>query len=162
MKIALLSDTHGYWNESLIPYFSGHDEIWHAGDIGNLAVTDALAQLAPLRAVYGNIDGPDIRAHFPEHDRFERENLKIWLTHIGGYPGRYAPRLRSLIQRDPPDLFVCGHSHILKVMRDQKLSLLHLNPGALGKHGFHKVRTFLRFSLQQGRLENLEVVEFPR
>lgn len=138
------------------------DEVWHAGDIGNLAVTDAIKALKPLRAVYGNIDGTEIRAEFPLHNRFVCEDVDVWITHIGGYPGRYNPLIRHELLKNPPKLFICGHSHILKVMPDKRLGLLHLNPGAVGKYGIHQVRTMLRFELDQGRIQNLEVIEFER
>ena len=159
IKIGLLSDTHGYLDEAIFKHFEECDEIWHAGDFGGVAIADTLAAFKPLRGVYGNIDGQDIRADFPEHLRFNCESVDVWMTHIGGYPGRYSPHIRTDLQRNPPKLFICGHSHILKVMYDQKLQCLHLNPGAAGKQGWHKVRTLLRFSIDDNRIENLEVVE---
>lgn len=138
------------------------DEVWHAGDIGNLSVTDAIKELRPLRGVYGNIDAPEIRKEFPLHNRFICEGVAVWITHIGGYPGRYNPAIRQEIYMNPPKLFICGHSHILKVMPDKRLGLLHMNPGAIGKHGFHQVRTMLRFELDSGEIRNLEVIEFSR
>ena len=161
-RILLLSDTHGYMDESILKYVRQADEIWHAGDIGTVAVTDALKVEKPLRAVYGNIDGAELRKEFPLHQRFVCEGVEVWITHIGGYPGRYAPDVKNQIKTNPPKLFICGHSHILKVMPDKKLGLLHMNPGAVGKHGFHKVRTMLRFVLEKGEIHSLEVVEFPR
>src|SRR5690606_39074284 len=148
-KIGLLSDTHGYLDDAIFQHFADCDEIWHAGDFGNVAVADALAAVKPLRGVYGNIDGRDIRTRYPEHLRFRCEEVDVWMTHIGGYPGRYSPQVKEEIHRDPPTLFICGHSHILKVMYDQKLQTLHLNPGAAGKQGWHKVRTLLRFSIHE-------------
>lgn len=159
IRIGLLSDTHGYLDDAILKHLDGCDEIWHAGDFGNIAVADTLAALKPLRGVYGNIDGHDIRAVYPEHLRFTCESLDVWMTHIGGYPGRYSPQVKPEIMRNPPGLFICGHSHILKVIFDQKLHCLHLNPGAVGKQGWHKVRTLLRFSIDGGRVENLEIVE---
>jgi len=158
-KIGLLSDTHGYLDDAIFQHFADCDEIWHAGDFGNVAVADALAAVKPLRGVYGNIDGRDIRTRYPEHLRFRCEEVDVWMTHIGGYPGRYSPQVKEEIHRDPPTLFICGHSHILKVMYDQKLQTLHLNPGAAGKQGWHKVRTLLRFSIHENRIEQLEAVE---
>ncbi|MFC7525854.1 metallophosphoesterase family protein [Parapedobacter sp. GCM10030251] len=159
IRIGLLSDTHGYLDEAIFQHFESCDEIWHAGDFGDIAVADTLAAFRPLRGVYGNIDGKDIRAVFPEHLRFNCEEVDVWMTHIGGYPNRYSPQVRKDIQLNPPRLFICGHSHILKVMYDQKLQCLHLNPGAAGKQGWHKVRTLLRFSINNKRIENLEVIE---
>lgn len=161
-KILLLSDTHGYLDNSILNHVSWADEVWHAGDIGDLKVTDLIQQEKPIKAVYGNIDGGLARKEFPLHQRFECEGKKIWITHIGGYPGRYDRSIRETIQQDPPDIFICGHSHILKVIHDKKLGLLHLNPGAIGKHGFHKVRTMLRFILDSGVIKDLEIIEFPR
>ena len=162
MKIALLSDTHSYLDNSVLKVCKGADEIWHAGDIGDLKVTDQLGRIAPVRAVYGNIDNSKIRATWPEHLRFTVNGLDVWITHIGGYPPRYNREIRPLIQANPPGLFICGHSHILKVMRDEKLGLLHMNPGAIGKQGFHKKRTMLRFQVKAGKVEELELIEYPR
>lgn len=161
-KILLLSDTHSHMYETILKYVKQADEVWHAGDIGNLEVTDTIKSLKPLRAVYGNIDDKDARAEFPLDNQFETEGVRVWITHIGGYPKRYNPRVRSLLKDNPPKLFICGHSHILKVQYDQDLQLLHLNPGAAGKHGFHKVRTMLRFALEKGDIKNLEIIEMPR
>lgn len=161
-KILLLSDTHSYIDDRILEYASGADEVWHAGDIGDLKVTDRLKALKPLRAVYGNIDDAEARAEFPEHNRFMCEGVDVWITHIGGYPGRYNQRVREEIYRNPPKLFICGHSHILKVMPDKKTGLLHMNPGAIGKHGFHKVRTMLRFEIDGEKISNLEVIEMKR
>lgn len=138
------------------------DEVWHAGDIGDLKVTDALKELKPLRAVYGNIDGAEARSEFPLHNRFVCEGIDVWITHIGGYPGRYNPMIRQELYANPPQLFICGHSHILKVMPDKGLGLLHMNPGAIGIYGLHQVRTMLRFELDEGKIKNLEVIEFKR
>lgn len=158
-KIGLLSDTHGYLDEAVLTYFQDCDEVWHAGDFGSLAIVDTLAGFKPFRGVWGNIDGKDVRLACPEHDRFTCEGVDVWMTHIGGYPGRYAPQVKPEIQLNPPKLFICGHSHILKVQFDPKLGLLHLNPGAAGKQGWHKVRTLMRFTLDAGQVENLEVIE---
>lgn len=161
-KILLLSDTHGHIDDAIIKYAKWADEIWHAGDIGSLSVTDKLKALKPLRAVYGNIDAPTIRREFPQHNRFFCEEVDVWITHIGGYPSKYDTRIREEIKRNPPQLFVSGHSHILKVMNDQKLNLLHMNPGACGKHGFHQVRTMLRFVIHGPKISELEVVEIGK
>lgn len=161
-KILLLSDTHSYIDDRILDYAAKADQIWHAGDIGDLRVTDALAKVKPLKAVYGNIDNAEARSEFPEHNRFMCEGVDVWITHIGGYPGRYDRRVREAIRANPPKLFITGHSHILKVMPDKKLGLLHMNPGAAGKHGFHKVRTMLRFEIDGERIQNLEVVEMAR
>jgi len=135
------------------------DEVWHAGDIGNLDVTDTIKKLKPLRAVYGNIDDKDARAEFPLDARFTVEGVRVWMTHIGGYPNKYNQRVREELQQSPPKLFICGHSHILKVQFDKKLNLLHINPGAAGKHGFHKVRTMIRFEIEASEIKNMEVIE---
>lgn len=161
-KILLLSDTHGYMDDTIIKYIKQVDEVWHAGDIGDLKVTDTIKKYKPLRAVFGNIDGSQARAEFNEHNRFKCEGVDVWMTHIGGYPNRYDKRVREQIKENPPKLFICGHSHILKVMHDKKLNLLFMNPGAIGKHGFHKVRTMLRFIVDGQKVKNLEVIEFKR
>ncbi|MDC8006139.1 metallophosphoesterase family protein [Aureisphaera galaxeae] len=161
-KILLLSDTHSYIDTKILKYASEADEIWHAGDIGDLKVTDALKKLKPIRAVYGNIDDAKARTEFPLDNRFMCEGVDVWITHIGGYPGRYNARIREEIREHPPRLFITGHSHILKVMPDPKLKLLHMNPGAIGKHGFQKVRTMLRFEIDGKEIKNLEVIEFKR
>ncbi len=161
-KILLLSDTHSYMDDHILKHAANADEIWHAGDVGDLAVTDALQEKAPLKAVYGNIDDTTIRNEFPLNNRFFCEDVDVWITHIGGYPGRYSPAIREEIRANPPRLFICGHSHILKVMPDKKLNLLHMNPGAIGKHGFHNVRTMLRFTIDGSKIDNLEVIEVKR
>ncbi|WGF91171.1 metallophosphoesterase family protein [Aequorivita marisscotiae] len=161
-KILLLSDTHSYIDEKILTYVKQADEVWHAGDIGDLSVTDAIKKLKPLRAVYGNIDGTEARMEFPLHNRFMCDGVDVWITHIGGYPGKYNPSIRHEIYANPPKLFICGHSHILKVMPDKSTGLLHMNPGAAGKHGFQKVRTMLRFEIEGELIKNLEVIEFER
>lgn len=162
-KVLLLSDTHGYIDENILSHAGEADEVWHAGDIGTSAVTDALRTKSRLRAVYGNIDGGSLRNEFAELLAFEVEGVHVHMRHIGGYPPRYAKGVRAYLLQHPCDLFICGHSHILKVMRDDQPALLHMNPGAAGKHGFHQVRTMLRFSLAKGRVEDLEVIEMqPR
>lgn len=161
-KILLLSDTHGHMDKTILKYAAQADEIWHAGDIGNLGVTDALKAVKPLRGVFGNIDDPLIQKEFPEHNRFFCEEVDVWITHIGGYPNKYNLRVREEIKKNPPQLFICGHSHILKVMNDKKLDLLHMNPGACGKHGFHQVRTMLRFTIDGKKIDKLEVIELGK
>ena len=161
-KILLLSDTHSHIDDTILKYVAQADEVWHAGDIGDLAVTDAIKKLKPLRCVYGNIDDSRARLEFSLHNRFCCEGVDVWITHIGGYPGKYNPAIRKEITENPPKLFICGHSHILKVMPDKQLGLIHMNPGAVGKHGFQKVRTMLRFELNKGKIENLEVIEFKK
>ncbi|MGJ1265614.1 metallophosphoesterase family protein [Sphingobacterium spiritivorum] len=158
-KIGLISDTHNYLDEAVFTYFENCDEIWHAGDFGSLQVADALAAFKPFRGVYGNIDGKEIRVQYPENLRFMCEGVDVWITHIGGYPGRYSSAVKAEITANPPQLFICGHSHILKVQFDQKLKCLHLNPGAAGKHGWQKVRTLMRFDINGDKIENLEVIE---
>ncbi len=149
-------------DDSILKYAAQADEIWHAGDIGSLSVTDTLAKIKPLRAVYGNIDNTAIQQEFPLNDRFFCEEVSVFMTHIGGYPPKYNARTRNEIKNDPPQLFICGHSHILKVMMDKKLQVLHMNPGACGKHGFHHVRTMLRFEIDGKDIKNLEVVELGK
>jgi putative phosphoesterase len=158
-RIGLLSDTHSYLDEKILDYFEECDEIWHAGDIGDVSVADQLEAFRPFRAVYGNIDDEKVRVRYPENLRFECEGMDVFMTHIGGYPGRYNKRVREILQEDPPDLYICGHSHILKIMPDKKLDLLHINPGAYGIHGFHKVRTIVRFTIKEAKIEDLEVIE---
>ena len=161
-KILLLSDTHGHMDNTILKYAAQADEIWHAGDIGNLSVTDALEAVKPVRGVHGNIDDHVIQKEFPENNRFMCEGVDVWITHIGGYPNRYNIRVRDEIRNNPPKLFICGHSHILKVMHDKKLGVLHMNPGACGKHGFHQVRTMLRFVIDGEKISDLEVVELGK
>jgi len=161
-RILLLSDTHGHIDDNILKYVKQADEVWHAGDIGDLKVTDAIAKLKPIKGVYGNIDGDKIRREFPLNNRFLCEQVDVWITHIGGYPYKYNHRIKEEITDNPPNLFISGHSHILKVMSDKKLKLLHMNPGAVGKHGFHNVRTMLRFTIDGKDIKNLEVIEFNR
>nr|WP_321222314.1 metallophosphoesterase family protein [uncultured Psychroserpens sp.] len=161
-KILLLSDTHSYIDDAILKHVKKADEVWHAGDIGDLEVTDKIKALKPLRAVYGNIDDAKARLEFPENNRFMCEDVDVFMTHIGGYPPKYNMRTRDLIKENPPRIFICGHSHILKVMPDKRYNLIHMNPGAVGKHGFHKVRTMLRFTIDGSKIENLEVIEFPK
>ncbi len=158
-RIGLLSDTHGFLDPKVKKYFKNCNEIWHAGDIGDLSVTDELSEIAPVRAVFGNIDNHLVRAEFSENLRFTCEGVDIWITHIGGKPYVYDRRIRDQINQNPPKLFVCGHSHILKVQMDKRLKTLYMNPGAAGKRGIHTVKTILRFELNSGNIGNLEVVE---
>ncbi|WP_335966169.1 metallophosphoesterase family protein [Galbibacter sp. PAP.153] len=161
-KILLLSDTHSFINNQILKYVKQADEVWHAGDIGDQKVTDTIKKLKPLKGVFGNIDDDVIRAEFPENNRFMCENVDVWITHIGGYPNRYDRRIRKAIQNNPPKLFISGHSHILKVIWDKKLNLLHMNPGAAGKYGFHKVRTMLRFVIDGENIKDLEIIELEK
>lgn len=161
-KILLLSDTHSYMDNAILKHVNEADEVWHAGDIGDLSVTDQIQKRKPLKAVYGNIDNAEIRTEFPLHNRFNCEDVNVWITHIGGYPPKYNNRIREALTANPPDLFICGHSHILKVIPDKKLNLLHMNPGAVGKHGFHKARTMLRFKIDGSSIKDLEVIEFEK
>jgi len=161
-KIGLLSDTHSHLDEKIFEYFDGVDEIWHAGDIGDIAVADTLEGFKPFKAVYGNIDDAKVRVAYPLDLRFDCEGMDIWITHIGGYPGRYNKRVREIMAINPPDVFICGHSHILKVMPDRKHDLIHINPGACGVHGFHKMKTIIRFEIDKAKIENLEVVELGK
>jgi len=158
-KILLLSDTHSHIDDTILKYVKLADEVWHAGDIGDLSVTDTIKKIKPLRAVYGNIDDAKARLEFPLHNRFLCEGVDVWVTHIGGYPGKYNQDIRSEIKQNPPKLFICGHSHILKVQFDKELNLLHMNPGAAGIHGFHQVRTMLQFEIDGDKIQNLNVVE---
>lgn len=162
VKIGLLSDTHGSLPENWMEFFKPCDEIWHAGDIGSIQVTDNIAKFKALRAVYGNIDGSEIRAEFPEIQVFEIERLKVVMMHIGGYPGKYQPAAIALIRQHKPGLFVSGHSHILKVIFDKMNNLLHINPGAAGKYGLHQKITMVRFDVEDGKIKNLEVFEKDR
>lgn len=158
-RIGLLSDTHSYIDDRICHHLEQCDEIWHAGDIGNLSVTDRLKEIAPVRAVFGNIDNHVVRQEFPLHRRFMCEQVDVWLTHIGGKPYVYDFRIREQLKANPPQLFICGHSHICKVQMDKRLNMLYMNPGAAGKHGFHKVRTMLRFNIDGRNIKDLEVVE---
>ncbi len=161
-KILLLSDTHSYMDDKILQYCKNADEVWHAGDIGSNIVTDKISQVSKLRAVYGNIDDKTIRAEFPLDNIFTIEKVPVWITHIGGYPYRYDQRIREMITKNPPKLFISGHSHILKVQYDKKLNLLHLNPGSAGKYGIHKVRTMLRFVVENNEIKKLEVIEMEK
>lgn len=158
-KILLLSDTHGYLDDSILEHVKAADEVWHAGDIGTVNVSDQISKIKPLKGVYGNIDDHVIRKIFPLTNIFECEGLKVSMIHIGGYPGRYAATVKEFIKQSNPELFICGHSHILRVMRDPQFNLLHMNPGAAGIHGFHKVRTMIRFKVESAKIKDVEVIE---
>jgi putative phosphoesterase len=162
MKIGILSDTHGLFDEPLRRFFAEVDEVWHAGDVGGIGVADAIAAFKPLRAVYGNIDGEEVRRAYPLHQRFTCEGVEVLMTHIGGYPGKYDAAIAGELRSNPPQLFICGHSHILKVMFDKKLNCLHINPGAAGKYGLHTVRTAVRLEVKNGSMSNLEVGEWEK
>ncbi|MES2734089.1 MAG: metallophosphoesterase family protein [Bacteroidota bacterium] len=163
MKIGLISDTHSYLDEKVFSYFDTCDEIWHAGDIGTLELADKLAAFKPLRAVHGNIDDARIQKLYPKDARFSCEGLNVWITHIGGYPPRYNPPVLRELRLNPPDIFVCGHSHILRVMADPKLGkLLYLNPGAAGQHGFHLIKTLLRFEINAGKVSQMQAIELGK
>ena len=159
VKVGLLSDTHGFWDDKYALYFNECDEIWHAGDIGSAELAERLAALRPLRAVYGNIDGQPIRLQYGKVVQFKVEEVEVVMTHIGGYPGHYNPEIRPLLYAVRPQLFIAGHSHILKAQFDRSLHCLHLNPGAAGISGFHQVRTLMRFVIEGKEIKDLEVIE---
>lgn len=161
-KIGLLSDTHSFLDEKIFHYFEDCDEIWHAGDIGDQEVANRLEAFKPLRAVFGNIDDMPTRRRFSEDLRFDCEGLEVFITHIGGYPGKYNKRVREILQAHPPGLFICGHSHILKVIPDNQYGLLHVNPGACGNEGFHQVKTVIRMEVDAGKVTKLEVIELGK
>lgn len=161
-KILLLSDTHGNLDDKLFKYINSVDEVWHAGDIGTIVVCRQIEKIKPLKAVYGNIDGQDVRKEYPENQIFLCEEVKVFITHIGGYPGRYNAEAGKLIQAEKPNLFICGHSHILKIMYDKQNDLLHLNPGAAGIYGFHVVKTALRFCIEGKEIKNMEIIELGK
>ena len=161
-KILLLSDTHGHVDDHMMKYVKESDEVWHAGDIGTTQGTDTIASLKPLRAVFGNIDNHELRLSFPEELLFECEDINIYMTHIGGRPSRYAKGISEKIKSIKPKIFICGHSHILRIQYDKVNQLLFINPGAIGKHGFHKVRTMVRFEIDKSDIKNMEVIEVKR
>ena len=161
-KIVLLSDTHHTLDERFFSHFEKADEIWHAGDIGGLEITDKLKEFAPLKAVYGNIDDKIVRTEFKAILYFKCEKVNVLMTHIGGYPGRYDKKILPIIKQENSDLFICGHSHILKVMNDKRNQLLHMNPGAIGDYGIHQVKTILCFTIDGKEIKDLRVVELPR
>ncbi len=163
MRIGLLSDTHSFFDEAILTYFADRDEIWHAGDLGSAELLDRLNRFKPVRAVYGNVDGSDLRSALHENLEWECEGIRVYMTHIGGHPGNYDRRAKKELNRLRPDLFISGHSHILRIERDPVLGLLYMNPGACGHNGWHKIRTLLRFSVDSGKIGNVEAVELgPR
>jgi uncharacterized protein len=159
MKIGLLSDTHGWIHPRIFDHFAECDEIWHAGDIGNIETADKLAAFRPFKAVYGNIDNNIIRSIYTEKLIFKADEIKVWITHIGGMPGHYERKLLPLLNEDPPDLFICGHSHIARVMYDKKAGFLYMNPGAAGYNGFHRFMTAIRFQIDGKNIHDLELIE---
>ncbi len=161
-SIGIISDTHSFLDEKIFEHFKDCDEVWHAGDFGSMEVVKALEEFRPLKAVWGNIDGHTIRQQFPEKIRWKCENVEVLMIHIGGYPGRYAPTIKNEIVSNPPKLFIAGHSHILKVMFDEKLHCLHINPGAAGKEGWHKTRTIIRLKIDWDRMYDCEVIELGK
>ena len=161
-RIGILSDTHGFVEPRLFDFFASCDMLFHAGDIGNLETADALSAFKPLIAVHGNIDGAGIRTVYPEIQRVDCENVDILMTHVGGYPGHYDWKIHSILKNHPPKLFIAGHSHILKVMYDQTLQFLHINPGAMGNSGIHSVKTAVRLVVDGNNMKNLEILELPR
>jgi len=162
MRIGLISDTHNYLDDSVFTHFKDCDEIWHAGDFGSIAIAEKLRDFKPLRGVFGNIDGQDIRSEYPEQIIFTCEEVKVFIQHIGGYPPNYKPGIKAVIQREHPQLFISGHSHILKVMYDEKLQCLHMNPGAVGLQGWQTVRTLIRFAIEGKEIKNCEVIELKK
>lgn len=161
-KILLLSDTHSHLDDKVFKYVDSVDEVWHAGDVGTVDVLDKLKKLKPLKAVYGNIDGQDVRSEYPGNEIFMCEGVKVFITHIGGYPGKYNLEAKKIIEKEKPGLFICGHSHILKVMFDKQNDLLHLNPGAAGVHGFHVIKTMMRFIIDGSEIKNMEIIELGK
>jgi putative phosphoesterase len=161
-RIGLMSDTHTYIHPKILDFIRDCDEIWHAGDIGNLETANELEKIKPLKAVYGNIDGQSVRLSFPEIQIFSCEQVKVLMIHIGGYPGRYEKKALDLIRADKPKLFISGHSHILKVINDDKNRLLHINPGSAGKYGLHNIITAVRFVIDSDRIKDLEICEVDR
>lgn len=158
-KILLISDTHSFLDEKLIKHINEADEVWHAGDIGNIELTDKLKTLKPLQAVYGNIDGAELRKEFKKNLIFNCENVKVFITHICGQPTNYLKEVKDILELEKPKIFICGHSHILKVMYQNKYEVLHLNPGACGKHGFHQIKTALRFVIDKDEIKDLAIIE---
>lgn len=161
-KIGLISDTHNYLDDEVFRVFENCDEIWHAGDFGTISIAEKLRAFKPLKGVYGNIDGQDVRSEYPEIMQWECEAVNVLMVHIGGYPGKYAPGASKLISDHKPGLFICGHSHILKIMFDQKNNCLHINPGAAGRQGWHKVRTLVRLTIDEASMRDCEVIEMKR
>ncbi len=161
-RIGLISDTHNYLDEAVFKHFDKCDEIWHGGDFGSAAIAEQLKKFKPLRGVHGNIDGPDIRSEFPEVLKFACENVKVLMIHIGGYPGKYTLLARTEMTSFHPKIFISGHSHILKIMYDEKFKCLHMNPGAAGKQGWHKIRTLIRFAIDGENIKDCEVIELGK
>ncbi len=161
-QIGLISDTHGYLDEKVLENFRNCDEIWHAGDFGNGSIADRLIEFKPLKGVYGNVDGYDVRSAYPEKLIFSCEKVNVFMIHIGGHPGRYAPGIRNELNKNESKLFICGHSHILKVIYDDKIGCLHINPGAAGQQGWHTVRTIIRFCIDGKEIKNCEVIELGK
>ena len=159
LRIGLISDTHHFLDDNVFKHFEKCDEIWHAGDFGTIEVANKLAAFRPLKGVYGNIDGQDVRTVYPEQLRWRSEGINVFMTHIGGYPPKYNPAVKKILQADPPQLFICGHSHILKVIYDDKLSCLHINPGAAGRQGWHTIRTLVRLTIDGNNMKDCEVIE---
>ena len=159
LRIGLISDTHHFLDDNVFRHFEKCDEIWHAGDFGTIEVANKLAAFKPLKAVYGNIDGQDVRTVYPEQLRWQSEGINVFMTHIGGYPPGYNPTVKKILQADPPQLFICGHSHILKIMFDDKIQCLHINPGAAGRQGWHTVRTLVRLTIDGNNMKDCEVIE---
>jgi putative phosphoesterase len=163
MKIGLLSDTHGFLDPKIFGHFADCDEVWHAGDIGDMNLAEQLSAFKPFRAVFGNIDGKDVQVNFPEDLRFKCADLSVWITHIGGTPPRYKPDILKKLKADPPDIFICGHSHVLRIGRDPALrNMLYINPGAAGNQGFHHIKTLVRFEVTGRDVKNMDVIELGR
>jgi putative phosphoesterase len=163
LRIGLISDTHHFLDDSVFRHFEPCDEIWHAGDFGTIDIANKLKEFRPLKGVYGNIDGQDVRSVYPETLRWQSEGIKVYMTHIGGYPPKYNPAVKPRLLAEPPQLFICGHSHILKVMYDEKIKCLHINPGAAGRQGWHTVRTIIRLTIDGANMKDCEVIELgPR
>ena len=161
-RITLISDTHGTLDERFLPHFKNSDEIWHAGDIGSLDIIDQLSKIAPVKAVFGNIDNHIIRRTFKSTLLFKCQEVDVMMTHIGGYPKRYAKGIKDKLKQYKPNLFICGHSHILKVMFDKTNNVLHMNPGAIGNYGIHQVKTMIKFIIDKEKIKDLKIIEFPR
>ena len=162
MKIGLLSDTHSHLDPKIFDHFKDCDEIWHAGDIGNPALVNSLEKFKPLQAVFGNIDDKNLQARFPEDLWFDCEGAKIWMTHIGGAPPNYNPRVKKILKNEIPDVFICGHSHILRVKKDETLNMLYINPGASGNHGLHSMKTIIRMEIVASKIKKMEVIELGK
>jgi putative phosphoesterase len=163
LKIGLLSDTHGYLDPKIFDYFKDRDELWHAGDIGSSTLADELEKFKPFKAVYGNIDDKTLQTRYPEDLFFKCEGVNVWITHIGGVPPGYNPRIKKMLKENVPNVFICGHSHILRIKRDLNFNnMLYLNPGAAGNQGFHSIKTIVRFDIYDHKIENMEVIELGK